>query len=555
MTQSMRQYVTLRFEDLRAERSSWVSHWKELSQNIEPRIGRYLTSDNDKGSKKNGNIINSTATQALRTLTSGLMTGLTSPARPWFKLGLSNAELNNVKSNRLWLDQVEEILLTIFRKSNVYQSFISVYEELGLAGTGCLFVESDVKTVINTKVFTVGEYYYSIGTNGHVNTFCREFQKTVKQLVEEFGYENCSSQTQNQWDNERYENWVEVRHLIENNTNRKRNSFLAKHKPFISYYWEVGGNQNGESEGFLRISGFDEFPIMPPRWDVKSSDVYGRSPGMDVLGDVKQLQTMEKKKAKAIAKLIDPPMNGAPGIQPSQTNTAPGGFTSVKNIGGQKSFEPSYELNPRLFEFLNDIEKVEARIKRGLYEDLFLAISHLDDVRTATEIIERKEEKLLMLGPVIERIQVELLDPLIERTFAIANRMGLIPEPPEELEANEIEIDYISPLAQAQKAVATGNIERLGAYVGNAAQLNPNALDKFDFDESIDQYAKALGAPAKLIKDKKVVEEDRAARAQQMQAQQMAEQTPGVVDSAKKLSEIDPAGNDIINNILGNANG
>lgn len=555
MTQSLRQYVDVRFQDLRSERSSWQSHWKSLSQYIEPRIGRYLTSDTNKGSVKNGLIINSTATQSLRTLTSGLMTGLTSPSRPWFKLGLADAELNDVRANRIWLDSVERVLLAIFRQSNVYQSLISVYEELGLSGTGSLFVESDMEKVINTRVFTVGEYFYATGSNGRVDTFYREFRKTVKQLVDEFGYENCAIQTQSLYDNGRYENWIDIRQAIEPNRQRRDGSYLAKDKKFASYYWESGSTETGPNEGFLRKSGFDDFPIMAPRWDVKSSDVYGRSPAMDILGDVKQLQSMEKNKGKAIAKLVDPPMTGDSNITPSQVNVAAGGFTAVKNVGGQKSFVPAYQIDIRINELSQDIEKVEQRIRRGLYEDLFLGISNLDDVRSATEIVERKEEKLLMLGPVIERIQVELLDTLIERTFNISMGMGLIPEAPEGLEPHEIEIDYISPLAQAQRAVATGTIERLGAYIFNAAQANPDVLDKFDFDESVDQYAKALGSSPKLIKDKKAVEKTRAIRAEQIQQQQAQEAAPNMVDSAKKLSEIDPAGNDIINQILGSASG
>jgi hypothetical protein len=551
MAQSLRQYVNSRFTELQSERSSWMAHWQDLSNYIEPRIGRYMTGGNNKGSKKNGTIINSTATFSLRVLTAGLMTGLTSPARPWFKVGLSDIELNKHRQNKLWLDEVERILLTIFRKSNVYQSLISIYEEIALTGTGCMFVEQDDANVINTNTLTVGEYYFGIGANGHVDTMCREFRKTVKQMVEKYGFENCSTTTQNLYKNDKLENWIDVRNLIEPNRQRRDGSYLAKDKPFASFHWEVSANENSGDEGFLLRSGFDEFPIMPPRWDVKSSDVYGRSPAMDILGDVKQLQSQEKTKAKAQAKLVDPPMVGDANIHPSQTNTAPSGFTATVSVNGAKSFVPAYQIDPKLGEFTHEIEKVEKRIQRGMYEDLFLAISNLDDVRSATEVIERKQEKLLMLGPVIERVQVELLDNLITRTFAIANRMGLIPEPPEEISDAQLEIEYISPLAQAQKALATGTIERLGNYVAQLAAINPDAIDKFDADESINLYAEALGASPKLIKSNEKVAQQREDRAKQIQEQQQMEAMPQAVQSAKTLSESGDAGQDVVDRVLG----
>jgi hypothetical protein len=418
-----------------------------------------------------------------------------------------------------------------------------------------MMVEQNDETVINTKIFTAGEYYFGLGSDGKVNAMYREFQKTIGQLVEEYGLDNVSANTKNQYENDRLDKYVDVRHGIEVNRRRLNGSFLAKNKKWASYHWEVSASENDPNEGFLRKSGFDEFPIMAPRWFVNTSDVYGRSPSMDILGDVKQLQTQERVKAKAQAKLVDPPMNGGGNLHPSQVSTAPGGFTSVKNINGEKAFVPAYQIKPELAAFTAEIGKVEGRIRKGLFEDLFLSISNLDDVRSATEIVERKEEKLLMLGPVIERVEVELLDNLITRTFSIANRMGLIPPAPDAIENAELNIEYISPLAQAQKAVATGTIERLGAYVGSAAQLNPNALDKFNVDKSIDLYADALGAPADLTVSEDDVEEVRAIRSDQARVQRQAEAQPQFVESAKTLSEIDPAGNDIVNQILGSATG
>jgi len=548
--QTDRQHVDQRFEDLKSERSSWLQHWRELSEFIQPRIGRFMLTGNNKGGKKNGKIINSTATFALRVLASGLMTGLTSPARPWFKLGLGDSRLDDVRSNRLWLDEVEKILLSIFRKSNAYQSLYSAYEEIGLGGTAAMFIEANSQTVINARTFTIGEYSLAIGPDGRVNTFYREFRKTVDQIVREYGINNVTASTRNLWERGQLDAWRCIRQAIEPNPKSVKGSLAAGDKPWRSWHWEVSATKGGPGDGFLRKSGFDDFPIMGARWDVRPSDVYGRSPAMDILGDVKQLQMEERQKAKGIAKLVDPPMAGDPNIDPTQVSTAPGGFTSTPNIGGQRSFQPAYQVDPRIGELMADINEVEERIREGMFVNLFLAISSIEDVRSATEVIERKEEKLLMLGPTIERLQVELLDPLIDRTFNIANRMGMIPPPPEDIQGRDLDIEYVSPLAQAQRAVSTGTIQRLLVFTEGVAGINPAALDKIDADEAVNEFATAVGASPKLIRSQDDVEEIREQRAIKAQQERAVGAASGLVDSAKTLSESGAAGQDMVDNIL-----
>jgi hypothetical protein len=173
---------------------------------------------------------------------------------------------------------------------------------------------------------------------------------------------------------------------------------------------------------------------------------------------------------------------------------------------------------------------------------------------TATEIDARREEKLLMLGPVLERLHHELLDPLIDRTFAIAQRAEILPEVPEALSGHEVQVEYISMLAQAQRAVAIGGIERVVGFIGQLAGIDPQVLDKLDRDQAVDEVAKAIGAPPHIIRSDKEVEALRAERAQAQQAAQAAQQQQQgmmqAVQGAKLLSETDTGGKNGLTDVM-----
>jgi len=184
-----------------------------------------------------------------------------------------------------------------------------------------------------------------------------------------------------------------------------------------------------------------------------------------------------------------------------------------------------------------DIQEVKQRINKGFYADLFLMISQMDTTRTATEISARQEEKMLMLGTVLERLHNEMLDPLINLTFNKALDAGMLPPPPPELQGMDLEVEYVSVLAQAQKSVGTASIDRLLGLVGQVAQFKPEVLDKINSDAIVNQYADMLGTDPQLVVPDKQVAELRAQRAQaQQQAQQQA-MVPQQAQTAKVMSE------------------
>lgn len=541
-----------RLAALESEFETWKSHFKEISEYLIPRKGRFIDRDtiqND-GKKRHRAIIDNTAGRALHQLAAGMQSGLTSPARPWFKLGLPNKDLEDYPPVKIWLEDVRRMMLHIFQKSNFYTAVHNIYYELGAFGTGVMNIDSDYDRVIRCYPFTVGEYYLSCGPNYTVDTLYRNYWMTAKNMCMRFG-NRVSKSVKNMYQNGNGEQWVRVIHVIEPNTQADPGKMLSKFKPYKSVLFE----HSNHNDQFLFESGYDMFPVMAPRWGVTGTDVYGISPGMETLGDIKMLQKMQKKSLRALDKIVDPPMNAPLTLKSKGTTTIPGGVNYIDTVSNTQTFTPAYQINPDIQAIEYKIEKVQQAIREGFFADLFAMVSSADKRMTATEVVERHEEKLLMLGPVIERIQPELLDLVIDRTFSImaSAAPSLIPPPPIELQGMELEVEYISLLAQAQKMVGVTAIEQVAAFVGNLAAVKPETIDKFDQDEAVNQYADMVGVPPKIITSNEDAQEIREQRAQQIQQQQMMEQLTQAAQGAKTLSETDTGGNNALAALMGQA--
>jgi len=505
-----------RWGQLKTERASWWAHWQELTTYILPRNGRYFRQDRDKGWRRHNNIYDNTGTRALRTLGAGMMAGATSPARPWFRLGTADPDLNSYQPVKLWLDDVTKRMQTVFQRSNTYRSLHGMYEELGCFGTASSIILPDHMNVVHHYPVTTGEYCIAQDYQGRVCTMYREFEKTVGEIVKEFGYKNCSNTVQSMYNNGNLDKWIPIIHAIEPRADRDIRKKDSLNMPWASYYFEVGGDPNK----FLRQGGFKQFPAVVPRWSVTGGDIYGNSPGMEVLGDIKQLQHEQLRKAQAIDYQTKPPLQAPTSMKNRDVEMLPGGVTFYD--GQTAGIKTAFEVNLDLNALLMDIQDVRERVRGGFYADLFLMLANATDTRmTATEVAERHEEKLLMLGPVLERLHNELLDPLIDITFTRMLEAGIIPPAPPELQGMDLNVDFISMLAQAQRAIGVNGIDRFVGNLGQVASFKPDVLDKFNSDEWVDSYSDMLGVDPKLIvaSDQVAIIRDSRAKAQAAQAQ------------------------------------
>lgn len=532
--ESRKQFYNKQLSSLETERSSFDTHWRDLSDFILPRSSRFLTSDRNK-STRNTKIVDPTATMANRTLSSGMLSGITSPTRPWFSLGTPDPEMMEYGPVKYWLELVQNRMNDVMNKSNWYQSLPIVYGQLGTFGTTAMSLLEDDEDVIRTHPFPIGSYYLSNSDRLQVDTVYRKFSMTCRQIVQRFGLDNVSDSVKSAWTSQQYEQWFDVVHVVEPNMNRDTGKMDSKNKKFASVYYEAGGADNK----LLSEKGFDDMPIMAPRWDINGEDVYGSScPGMIALGSVKALQLEQRRKAQAIDKLVNPPMVGPSSLRNQRASLLPGEITYVDQVSGSTSFQPAYAINPRINELVADIQDTRSLINSSYFVDLFMMLQNVNTRSMPVEaVVEMKEEKLLMLGPVLERLNDEFLDPSIDRIFNIMARKNMLPPAPPELAGQSLRVEYISVMAQAQKAVGIGSIERFVGFVGGLAQANPAALDKLNIDQAIDDYGNMVGVPATIIATSEQVAQVREERAKQQQQQQAMQTSMAAVQGAKTLSE------------------
>jgi hypothetical protein len=528
-----------RYEQLRAsmwsERSSFDSHWRELSDWMLPRRSRWFAGDRNQGDRRNGNIIDSTARFAARTLQSGLHAGLTSPARPWFKLTTPDPLLAEFKPVQEWLHLVTQRMQIVLADSNLYNTLPTTYGDLGVFGTAAMSILEDSKDLLRCYSYPIGSYALGLDSRNVVNTFAREYELSVRQIVEEFGirrgyrdidWSGISPQVKALWDEGNYEASVELCWIVMPNPDADATKLEARYLPFTSCHYEKGENREGR---FLRESGYRTFPILAPRWDVTGEDTYGTDcPGMTALGDVKGLQIEQKEKGKAIAKGVNPPLVGAPELRSQKTSLLPGDITFVREP--QHGLRAIHDIAINLQHLTQDIAQVQYRIQRAFYEDLFLMLAQSDQIRegsqpiTAREVQERHEEKLLALGPVLERTNDELLDPSIDRTYHLMETAGMVPDAPPELEGVALKVEYISIMQQAQKLTGVAAQDRFLNTLLPMAEIYPEVRHKVKIFRVINNYGDMLGVDPNILRSdeeaQQLLDQERAAQQKQAEAEQ-----------------------------------
>ena len=550
------------YNHLRAEfkEKSWMSHGKELSDYIMPFLGKNLNSENNStekndGRKKHQEIINSVPKQAIRTCAAGIQGGLTSPSRPWFQLALPDEEMSEVESIRDWLHDVRNILLGVFSSSNFYSQMHALNYELCLFGTGVMIIEEDMETIARFKTLTYGEYVLQLDSKGRPAQLFRLFSMTADQLCEMFGDENLTETIKNALLNGDSKTRFDVVHVIEKNQEKKQDKGDHRGMDWKSAYFPLVCDCGGNT--IFRESGYRTCPFVAPRWQVIADNTYGYSPAMEALGDIKQLQKLERDKLMAIAKGVNPAMNAPTSMRGKAANTLPGGITYIDVQQGQQGFTESHQVRLNIADVRAEIAAVETRIKETFFNNLFLASLAETKDMTAREVSERAQEKMMALGPILENLMSDSLDTIIDRVYSICDQnLKLLPPTPKEMPAGvPIDIKYISLLAQAQKMVGNSSLEQLLMMIGQMAQMSPDVLHKFNADEFIDQYASALGVPPKIINSDEEVAKVREKQQAQMQMQQMAQMAPQMAGAVKDLGQTPTQGGtqNVLDMLMGGA--
>lgn len=568
----LRQQAELIRADLYRERSSFMHQWRDLNDFIDPSKGRFFITDTNRGDRRNLNILNSAGTQAARTLHAGMMSGITSPARRWFRLAAPDPDVNEYGPVKEWLDLVGVRMAGMFLRSNLYK--VLPYRTLGVFGTAPFSVEELFgQNELHFQQFPVGSYCIAVDEYGKVNVFYQEYAMTVRNLVSRFGrkdnsgnvdWSNISLAVRNQYERGNYEAWVSVAHIIMPNRNHKPGSPFAKHKKFRQLYYERGFiNVSGknysdkfDSNIVLADAGFDYFPVLCPRWQVTGTDAYATDcPGMTALGDIKELQHGERAHGQALDVMVRPPMVFPTELQNQSVSLIPGGKIWADIGDGRNTIRSAYDVNLRIDHLDLKMQKVEQRISRAFYENLFLMLANdnRNDRATAREIDERHEEKLLALGPVLEQMNDDVLDPLIDISFEYMMRKGMVPPPPEVLQGQNLKVEYMSIMAQAQKMVGVNTHERFLSSVMNAANVDPTIMHKIDLDQWVDVFGEQLSVTPGVIRSDDQVAAMRDEMARAAQAEQAAQNLPNMARAAKDLSQAETEGDNALSELINQA--
>lgn len=480
--------------------------------------------------KINPKLVNSCGALAARVLAAGLQGGMTSPARPWFKIGLKGYA--DAGALNAWLDEVTQAMHLALHESNFYNAVHGLYADLCVFGTALLVETADADGL---KFFLVppGDYVLDTDRNGEVDTFFRRIPMTARQILASFG-KDAPSFIEGAAGAGLNETFTVIHGVFP----RKDRDYSAKigpaSMPYQSVYWlEEGGH-------VLSEGGYSGFPAFAPRWDVGPGEIYGRSPAMDVMADLKMLQAMTVTMRKLQHKLADPPMVADSSLKQYGVNISPGAinFADAANVLKNGAIQPIAMPNPASLNFtMQAIAEVENTIREGMYVDLFRMFMDEDRTKvTATEIQARQQEKLILAGPVVERLHKELLEPLIARTFHLMDEFGALPPLDDDYGGAELETTFESVLAQAQKLAATSAIDQSWAFVMNAAQADPSALDVIDTDAMVKSYLKRTGMPGSCVNDDQAIAQIRQARQEAQQKQEEAAQMAQLTANAQGLS-------------------
>lgn len=545
--------IKAKFKAMFDNRQKYISRWKDIRDYQLPFLGVF-DDEQDQSKVHTDKINNGVAWESCQIFASGVMSGMTPPSRKWFKLTLENAELAANSKVAEVLDDREQILYAVFAKSNFYNTVHQTYMELPF-GQAPMSIMPDAKVGVRFTSYPIGTYALECGSNGDVNTFGRRYRMTADQLVEEFGYNACPEKVKRAFDEGKGNAstfivcWLVM-------PNKERNGKLGnKNMPYSSIYWVEGSN----TDEVLRHSGFEEWAIPIARHTTHDLSGYGKGCAWFAQSDAQMLQLLEKDLVTAIELGIKPPMSASSGVIGS-VNLFPGGVTEVDT---NEKVEPIFNVGIDVANVQAKIQFVSESIKRAYSADLFLMLDNLDAGQmTAREVMERTQEKMQQLGPVVERLQSEFLNPIIERTYGILDRAEIFPpiddEVAEMLNGLDVKIEYISPLAQAQKMSSLVNIEQYYAFIMSLAQGNANIVQKFNFEEAADIYGVNLGVPAKVIVPSKeynaMLQEQQQAQAEQeeqAQALQMAQLAPQMAGAAKQATDAANDGNPVMQQLMG----
>lgn len=523
-------YICHRFSSLETKRANYESQWKDINKYIIPERGKNFGGKHSEGQDFSPQIFDSTAVKACEDLASGLQSMLTSPSARWFNLSPGDAEiLQKSTTARSWIQYVENLMYFIFQSPSMkfYSNAHQCYLDLSGFGTAVMLIEADVKKKkIKYKALQLDECFIDENSDGEVDTVFRKFDYTARQILEEFGdklNEKLKMELNEAADKTPLRTY-EILHAVYPRITRNEESLLPINMKYASVYISVVHKE------VLSESGYKDFPYVVPRWYTRSGEVYGVSPGMICIADVRMLNQMSRTTIKGARRKVEPayqlPDDGflAPiDLRADALNYhRPGMQDELKPIAIQGDIGLGLEME----------EQRRNAIRSAFYADLMF------DNKTArmatTEVLQREEARMRVMAPQLGRLHVEFMSPVITRTFLILDRFGLIPPVPPELASTYLKPDYVSPVARAQKVLQASNVQRMFEQMAGFAQISPEVFDNISPDGLSNWLVDLYDAPASILRSEEEVQAIKEQRQQQIDSQNQMNMLQQGIDMAQK---------------------
>ena len=524
-------FIIRRFDKMKGNRATWETHWQEVAELVLPRRADFQTRTS-KGNKRTEQIYDGTAPWSCEQLAAGLQSFLTSPEQPWFALTLTDKKLLENKDVRDWLLETQRAMYDVFNspEMNFNPQAHELYLDTAAFGTSVMFVDEDVGKGIRFSTLHLADCFIMENHQGKIDVLYRKVRMSFRQIIQRWGIESLSTQMRRQAEQDQ-DKEVDLIHCVMPRSDYGFKKKDKKSKAYGSYYVHI------DTRHVVYESGYDEFPFLVPRWSKLVGETYGRSPAMTVLPDIKMLNEMSKTVIKAAQKAVDPPLMVPDDGFMNPVRTVPGGLNYYRS-GTQDRIEP-LKSQGSFTVGLDMMEQRRQHISKAFYVDMLLTPTqqktHME--QTATEVLQRREEKMRLMSPMMGRMQSEFLGPLIKRVYALLERSKRLPEGPPGLETGVLEIEYVSPIARAQKAIESESLIRTLEVMSPFIQADPALMTNVDGDKAFRWVAKLFAVPSNIMKEQGEVDQQRQAQQQQVEAQQMIEGAQGAAEAYSKFAK------------------
>lgn len=534
-----------RHKTIESNRRQWDTHFQELAEYMLPRRADF-TGPRNPGQKRTERQFDGVPMQAARGLASAVDALIKPKTEKWFTASTGDEELDENPEIKEWMEEATDITYDELyaSESRFLQRSAEVDNDLVVFGTGVLFIGGRPATGgLLFQSAPLASTWIAENADGDIDTVFRRQIFTARQAEQRFGRDNLGTKTREALTNNKADTEFPFLQIVlprdERNAAKRNNVNM----PFASIVIDV------ESEHKIGESGFHEFPFAVPRWDTASGEVYGRSPAMLALPDVKTVNQQAKTILRAGHMITDPPLLTPSGSGFSSLRNWPGGITpydpSILSKTGGKS--PVFPLVtggniPIGREMQNDTRD---QIWAAFFRDV-LQLPPSDGTKmTATEILERKAQLIRSVGPTFGRLEADYPAVIVERSFAILQRAGKFPEPPELLEGENIKFKFVSPIARALRQVEAASLGKTIADIEPLVALNPALMDNFEDDQISRDVGEANGMPQKWLRsidDRDAIRQQRAeaqaAEQQKADLERLAAAAPNVTGALKDVAGV-----------------